>query len=41
MDWFKGIAGDQTVVRLLQSEAFVQTGKSIVEYAPREEQRHR
>ena len=38
MDWFKGLAGDQTVVRLPQSEAFVQAGaagKSIVEYAPK------
>ena len=38
MDWFKGLAGDQTVVKLPQSEAFVQegaAGKSIVGYAPR------
>lgn len=38
MDWFKGLAGEQTVVKLPQSEAFVQAGaagKSIVEYAPR------
>lgn len=38
MGWFKELAGDQTVVRLPQSEAFVQVGaagKSIVEYAPR------
>lgn len=38
MDWFKGLAGEQTVVKLPQSEAFVQAGavgKSIVEYDPR------
>lgn len=26
IDWFKGLAGDQMVVRLPQSEAFIQAG---------------
>lgn len=35
MEWFKGLAGDQTVATLPQSEAFVQAGaagKSVVEF---------
>ena len=35
MEWFRGLAGDQTVVTLPQSEAFVQAGageQSVVEY---------
>ena len=35
MEWFGGLAGDQTVVTLPQSEAFVQAGageQSVVEY---------
>ena len=35
MEWFEGMAGDQTVVTLPQSEAFVQAGaagKSMVEF---------
>lgn len=35
MEWFEGLAGDQTVVTLPQSEAFVQAraaGKSVVEF---------
>lgn len=35
MEWFRGLPGDQTVVTLSQSEAFVQTGaseQSVVEY---------
>ena len=34
MEWFEGLAGDQTVVTLPQSEAFVQAGageQSVVE----------
>lgn len=30
MEWFKGLAGDQTVVTLPQSEAFVQAGAAGV-----------
>ena len=35
MEWFEGLAGDQTVAKLPQSEAFVQAGaagKSVVEF---------
>lgn len=35
MEWFGGLAGDQTVATLPQSEAFVQAGaadKSVVEF---------
>ena len=35
MEWFEGLAGDQTVVTLPQSEAFVQAGAagvSVVEF---------
>lgn len=35
MAWFEGLAGDQTVATLPQSEAFVQAGaagKSVVEF---------
>lgn len=35
MEWFEGLAGDQTVATLPQSEAFVQAGaagKSVVEF---------
>lgn len=35
MEWFRGLAGDQTVTTLPQSEAFVQAqtgGQSIVKY---------
>ena len=35
MEWFEGLAGDQTVVALPQFEAFVQAGvagKSVVEF---------
>ena len=35
MEWFGGLAGDQTVTTLPQSEAFVQAGaadKSVVEF---------
>lgn len=38
MDWFEGLAGDQTVVMLPQSEAFVQAGaagKPVVEFERR------
>lgn len=35
MEWFEGLAGDQTVATLPQSEAFVQAGaagRSVVEF---------
>ena len=38
MEWFKGLAGDQTVVTLPQSGAFVQAGAAgvcVVEFARR------